>query len=847
MEHKEKDYLITKKQLATILSKESTAKKQVRIEAFFHDFLPKKVKIRLEEQVCPWGTAFFSCALQNPIMPDYFLHNGSIEIADSTKNISELWNGHISPALKNLDNDDIKGITKILNPNLTLVALKSATLANARLARYFINESMLKVMNKRVPSGGVKSIEMFSSRYWQLVESVHGHLFGRKKFFSEMYSGPDAQGTLLVMITTNKALSLGYMNYSNNALYVDRSIALELGSELGLDRKTSVGKGLGYIKEMISRLCASFMADFSNKNKLTTPEYVDFSITQEAPALAMEVRNTFNFDSILEERVGKVFDMFFNHSLNVKEAMNNMSQLFDQFESSREQTFASKLKMLIASLFDLFMILPKSKTFLFCYCNGSQEDDLGITWAIVSDGPDDDRSIRQIKDHSTNLAKGILQVLLMQKAIISGNESLFKKERSVEQCNNLISTINSQKDDGDNKKDVKLPDVLKKLKEADFKLTFKADERKESETKGLYALCLTLEVCSYLTGEAHENNPLMFTFLISGSHTWHSFDGVISDGELFEPEDNRSRAWNPELTSKMIKANYSILQIPRVVAFLDRSQVWNDEGLRNGQIVRLSESEINKGLIGYPFLCNSRWRDAVSWGKDDYIVEVNGMTITVLRGDDGASKGVVPFIEWDTKKNVITDLEKNESEGIKYIEGFLEDNGSLKRLVVDVLTTISTTPGEGTLIACYSDRASSLKDCFHPMDNEGWQQLWRKKNRILRYDRDTLRAALRMDGGARMVKKKNGGGRTNFEVEVRQSVRPNRQLSHSHLVKLVGRGSRHHSGAALSLNFVPSTKDGKAKKYAEGAVIVVSADGPITKMPFNEWLGSEKKRSFKKK
>jgi len=62
------------------------------------------------------------------------------------------------------------------------------------------------------------------------------------------------------------------------------------------------------------------------------------------------------------------------------------------------------------------------------------------------------------------------------------------------------------------------------------------------------------------------------------------------------------------------------------------------------------------------------------------------------------------------------------------------------------------------------------------------------------------------------------------------------------LEALVGRGSRHHSAAALSLHFIPKKINKKKADKDRGAVIVVSADGPITLLPDPTWY-KEKKES----
>jgi hypothetical protein len=284
----------------------------------------------------------------------------------------------------------------------------------------------------------------------------------------------------------------------------------------------------------------------------------------------------------------------------------------------------------------------------------------------------------------------------------------------------------------------------------------------------------------------------------------------------------------------MIKANYSILQIPRVVAFFDRTQTWENKGLKWGQIVKVLESGSNKGLIDYPFFYNSEWGVTKNWTKFDFIVQVKGTEITVLRGHRNK---VVPFLKWNTQRNELKDLVKDDDEIEDFISKFLIDQTPVvKKLVKDVLMTIASTPGEGALIALNSfnhDGLDELKKYFYPMDINTWEQRWRREANLLSFNRDTLRAALRMDGGSRIVKK----GQSLFEASFRFSLRPEPgvEITKDQLKKLIGRGSRHHSAAALSIIIKDSLTPYSREK---GAVIVVSADGPITLLPYSEWCSN---------
>jgi hypothetical protein len=826
----EKDYMEGKAtELVKFLNEIKTKNEGIENNSFFSTLVSDNVRIKWEEQISRWGTSFFSSALPERIIPDYFLFNNDLSINVPDTTISDIWDKEIAPLIEKFYENNFEKVKAILDPKLSLIAVKSSMLPNARLARYFINNKMLSEMTARMPSDIREVIdpkELFSSRYWQLVECVHGHLFGRNSFFSERaqqtYETPSygpVFSKLLIVITGDIKLSLGYLNYENEILYVDRRIAVLLGSELDAEGKDIDGE-LFRIKEMIDELCSSCVINDLNKSNEMTPEFVHYKITQIAPDIATEVRNVYNFERKREDCIRRVLDELFHANSESKNVMLRINKLFKFMHGQSEKALFEKLKVLITSLFDLFMILPKSKSYFFNY---AYKDDLGMTWAIVGDGPKD-ADMNRIDLTSYSLEKYFYKDHLNHQAKVYHNLSqkqLYNEEPDFRKsCNRFVSALSNGSS--------QLPPDLQIIK--------KKRLQHDSKGMGLYTLCLTLEACSYLTGEEHENNPLSFTFLISGSQSWHAFDNVISDGERFNPKgknEEDSDTWSGVDTSNIIKVNYSILQIPRVVAFFDRSQVWDDQGLRYGQIVRIAESENNKGLIGYPFYYNSRWSDIMDWGEGDFIVIVKGLKITVLRGNK--DKAVKPFIEWDTKNNIIKDLEQKDFEINKYIKDFIDGDGdnALQKLVLDVLMTLSATPGEGAMLACSLGNSDELKECFHPMDNDDWEQRWRTKKYLRRYDCDTLRAALRMDGGARMIKGQNGGGPFDIEVLFRQSVRPNQELKPEYLERLVGKGSRHHSAAALSLHFT------KGSGKREGAVIVVSADGPITKLPYEDWIEKE--------
>lgn len=364
-----------------------------------------------------------------------------------------------------------------------------------------------------------------------------------------------------------------------------------------------------------------------------------------------------------------------------------------------------------------------------------------------------------------------------------------------------------------------------------------------------YSLALVLEVCSHLTGKVHEGHPLEFTFLISSSLAWRALADTISDAEFFSPRDEQR--WEAENTSRMMLANYSIYQIPRVVAFFDRRQVWRNKGLRTGRIAKMAETRNNKGMVGYPFLFHSLWEEVDDWGENDFIFYVQGYQIYVLQGNRN-NKCVVPFMRWDTQKDMILDF-NNEHRKIKeFIENFFADNVTDGSIVLDTFETISKTPGEGALVVLNLTRIANgyrrsyweFDDYdihFAPMDTETWIQNWRKSKELSRCDRDILRSMLRMDGATRIVMLQQDASNEQTSVDVcpRLSIRPIgpgrcMRLDYDQLDRLSrdGKGSRHHSGAALSQHFI----DGNQRIKEQHAVIIISADGPITMYPHEFYL-----------
>lgn len=601
--------------LAALLMGIKATKERINIDELFSNLVSphKEVKTIWEEQMNRWGTSFFSSVLPDRIIPDYFLFNGNLDTTKYGTIIKEVWD-NVEILLNKLHTTNFKKPAAILQPQLTLFAVKSSLLPNARLARYFINKDMLKDMTQKMESvenNIYPQDKMYSSRYWQLIECVHGHLFDRSNFFSERVEQSSENkncSKLLIVITNNKRRSLGYLKYSNEILYINRKIAFLLGSELNPenDPSTDIDTELLKIKEKIAFYCANSVRKDLDDKIAMSPEYVHFKITQIAPNIAAEVRNMFDFDSKRKDRIAKALDMLFEDtSSNANKVMNSLKELFKiMMPVKKNETLTEKLRVLITSLFDLFMILPKSKSYLFNYAYGN---DMDLTWAIVGKGPDDEKLLADLKD-PYNLDP-IYKALNAQKsAIYDAHQNLYKRNQPFFKlnCRKLRRAIQGSSE---------LPDDLMELKK-NFIIEIIKGDNDAAKKKGLYALCLTLEACSYLTGEEHENNPLTFIFLISGSQSWHAFDSVISDGELFYPEKiSKSKKWEAKQTGKMIKANYSILQIPRVVAFFDRSQVWDDEGLSRGQVARIEESKNNKGLIGYPFFYNSGWKNIKNWEK----------------------------------------------------------------------------------------------------------------------------------------------------------------------------------------------------------------------------------------
>jgi len=795
---------------------------------FFY-FIFKDLGFKWEDQIIRWGSSFFSSALPARIIPDYFLYNGDLLV--DNKKINNIWDNLMSPITERFFKKKFEDAAAILEPKLCLFALKSSRLPNARLAKYFMNQDMVNEMKEYL--GFAKQISnptlVLSSPYWQLVEAVHGHLFGRKNFFSELKGNKP----LTIMITFNKDKSLNYFNYTEKILYVDIEVAQLLGSELNLEQETEIHNQLRSIKMKIAQKCFfSIMKLIEKRNEESIS--IHHIIADSAVKISSEIQNLFDLEKRKDTWINQIFDKIFFRSYNANQIMKNLSPLFNRMEIGRKGlsiTKADKLRFLITSLFDLFMILPKSKSFLFNYASGKEIDDLEITWVIVGNGPTDEPSFKKLLQNNPYELKKIHdEFKAVTERIYGSNESLYEKERNLESVSQRIVGALTRLKVNDLSADLKF------LKNNKFLLKVRKDQSVEINNKnmGLYALCLVLETCSYLTGEVHENAPLSFTFLISSSHAWNAFSDTISDAEFFVPEINENVQWEPEKTAKMIKANYSILQIPRVVAFFDRTQTWENKGLKWGQIVKVLESGSNKGLIDYPFFYNSEWGVTKNWTKFDFIVQVKGTEITVLRGHRNK---VVPFLKWNTQRNELKDLVKDDDEIEDFISKFLIDQTPVvKKLVKDVLMTIASTPGEGALIALNSfnhDGLDELKKYFYPMDINTWEQRWRREANLLSFNRDTLRAALRMDGGSRIVKK----GQSLFEASFRFSLRPEPgvEITKDQLKKLIGRGSRHHSAAALSIIIKDSLTPYSREK---GAVIVVSADGPITLLPYSEWCSN---------
>jgi hypothetical protein len=352
-----------------------------------------------------------------------------------------------------------------------------------------------------------------------------------------------------------------------------------------------------------------------------------------------------------------------------------------------------------------------------------------------------------------------------------------------------------------------------------------------------------MELAGRLAFEKHEGKTINFAFLVGTDAIWPAISEVLS-ADLGIPDYYSQRLYfsdneNLDLIEMICKSNYSIFQIPGVVAF------YNTASARFINILRLRQPS-KEDMMKY----------------DDKITDLDDLfcfSINKIREISKEEKACIISTEGDGKVRVYAygkdDNEDSNRSDLKFIwdinrgkiyrpipmeyinaafNYFLDEgtNYKLRKNLSTVIRKISTTIGEGTMLILIPNEEERDKLEKFLVAMEYLRPEW-QRNLNINFPKELLRAAFIMDGSTLISRYQNG----EVKVEPRYAVYPFqndkaygiiKQLIKSELTtvgknqkrkfvkKLSGKGSKTHGAANLSKLLECKVK-----------IITISADGPV--------------------